>query len=387
VVSRSILYVIGSLDVGGTERHLSTIAPRLKQRGWSPRIYCITRRGRQSKQVEEAGVEVIGPPWEINVDQTPIKKVFRLAASCLKLFFLLLTERPQIAHFFLPLAYIIGAPLALIARTPYLIMSRRSLNLYQRKHPMFRRLEFWLHGRMTTILCNSEAIFEQLINLENCNPDKVRVIYNGLVLQTGSTSTRPSEIRRSQQPALVFIIVANLIPYKGHSDLIDAFGIICKSLPSDWTLLCVGRDDGIRAKLETKVSKLGLASHVQFLGERGDVSSLLNEADIAILCSHEEGFSNAILEGMAAGLPIVATDVGGNAEAVVHQQTGLIVPAHDPKALGAAILELALDPAKSKKLGIAARKRVEMNFSMDQCLTHYEKIYHESANAHSDGGK
>src|SRR5205823_891079 len=126
------------------------------------------------------------------------------------------------------------------------------------------------------------------------------------------------------------IIVANLIPYKAHTDLFHALAQISPKLPADWTLLCVGRDTGYGAKLEKFSQELKLSDHIQFLGERRDVRELLAHAHIGILCSHEEGFANAILEGMTTGLPMIVTDVGGNAEAVVHEKTGLVVPPHDP---------------------------------------------------------
>ena len=85
-----------------------------------------------------------------------------------------------------------------------------------------------------------------------------------------------------------------------------------------------GRDDGIGSSLKTKTRKLGIAEHVRFLGQRPDVVELLRIADIGLQCSHEEGFSNALLEAMAAGLPTIATDVGGTAEAVVDGVTGLL---------------------------------------------------------------
>lgn len=375
--SRKILCVIGSLDIGGTERHLTQITPRLKQLGWEPVIYCISRRGVQAAETEKNGVKVIGAPWEIAPTQTVLGKFFRILASCVKLFCILLFHRPKIVHFFLPLAYLAGAPLALLAGSPVLVMSRRSLNNYQRQHPVLRRLEARLHGRMNAILGNSRAVVEQLVVMEHCDPKKVRLIYNGIdVIGFNHTNVRDN-IEPLGPSNLTIIIVANLIPYKGHHDLIDALESIKTRLPTEWTLVCVGRDDGIRAELENHARQLNLASHIRFVGERTDVESLLNRADIGVICSHQEGFSNAILEGMAVGLPMVATDVGGNTEAIIDRESGLIVPPHDPARLGAAILELASNPAKRTEMGLAARKRIEENFSIDRCVSHYDDFYSE----------
>ena len=173
----------------------------------------------------------------------------------------------------------------------------------------------------------------------------------------------------------MLVTVANLIRYKGHSDLFEALDWIKGSLPARWTLLCVGRDDGIGERLRKQAVARGIESNVQFLGERPDIASLLASADIGILCSHEEGFANSILEGMAAGLPMIVTDVGGNAEAVIDGTTGLVVPPHNPKALGAAIVKLALDPELRRRMGRAGRERVEKYFGIDRCVANYARLY------------
>src|SRR5689334_2342844 len=156
-----ILFVIGSLDLGGTERHLALITPRLKQLGWDPVIYCITHRGTQCAEVERSGVRVIGPPIEFGSGRGVFGKFFCLFLSSLRLFGLLLSIRPKIAHFFLPLSYLIGAPLAIIARIPVLMASRRSLNVYQRQHPLLARFEVRLHRHMDAIFGNSHAVVDE----------------------------------------------------------------------------------------------------------------------------------------------------------------------------------------------------------------------------------
>jgi glycosyltransferase involved in cell wall biosynthesis len=174
---------------------------------------------------------------------------------------------------------------------------------------------------------------------------------------------------------LVLVLVANLIPYKGHADLLRALAMARDRLADDWTLLCVGRDDGIGGELAALARDLGLGRHVRWLGHRDDGPALLAAADIGLLCSHEEGFSNAILEGMAAGLPMVVTDVGGNAEAVLDDDTGLVVPARDPTRLAEAIVALARDPARRQAMGAAGRRRVATKFTRQACVLAYERLY------------
>ena len=384
----SLLYVIGSLDRGGAEGHLAAIAPGLAARGWRVAIYCLEHRGAQAGAVARQGVRVIAPPIEKRPAQglwrlPPLRRAaaaLRLGLSSLKLGGLLVRERPAIAHFFLPGAYLIGAPLALATRRAPAVMSRRCRNHYQARRPLAGRLERILHRRMTALLGNSRRLVRDLLD-EGAPPERVGLIYNGVDLGrfVGSGDAQGREAARARlgvpSDGLVFITVANLIPYKGHGDLIDALARIARQLPAPWTLLCVGRDDGIGGDLARQAEARGIAAEVRFLGSRTDVPDLLALGDIAVLASHEEGFSNAVLEAMAAGLPMVVTDVGGNAEAVVHGKTGLVVPPRDPVRLAEALLALARDGERRHAMGRAARRRAEEAFSLEACLARYEALY------------
>jgi glycosyltransferase involved in cell wall biosynthesis len=300
----------------------------------------------------------------------------RLALSSLKLLAIMARRRPTIVHFFLPASYMIGAPLAILARIPIRVMSRRSLNLYQQNHPILRIVERHLHQRMSAILGNSRHVIRELVDVENCPTRRVALIYNGIDLSCFEKAT-PSILRLDQErPAsLVLVTVANLIPYKGHADLIEALSTIAARLPPDWQLLCIGGDYGCGAKLREQAREVELDDRIQFLGERRDVASVLKAANIGLLCSHQEGFSNAVLEGMAAGLPMVVTDVGGNSEAVVHGKTGLVVPPRDPCALGRAILKLAIDAERRNAMGKAGLERVKLLYTIDRCVSDYDRLY------------
>ena len=159
------------------------------------------------------------------------------------------------------------------------------------------------------------------------------LIYNGV---HANNMTGPALRARGREElglgrdALVLIMVANLIPYKGHVDLLRALAEANPDLPAGWVLLAVGRDDGIGQCLSTLAGELEISTRVKWLGERDDVASLAAIADIGLLTSHEEGFPNVVLEGMAAGLPMVVTDAGGSVEAVVDGETGRVVPGWRP---------------------------------------------------------
>lgn len=375
-----LTFIIGQLQVGGAERHLSLISPKIQELGFKVSVYCLFEGGPLKSILEASNIEVLPK----NIDFSPgvkaqtHKKALWLSRNALQLLLYLRRARPDIVHCFLPPAYMIAGPLAILSGADNIIMSRRGLNRYQEKYLGARWFESLLHKRMSAILGNSASVVSQLIEDENAPADKVGLIYNGIDLNTFKNLKSRETIRRKlniDDETLIFAIVANLIPYKGHLDLFQALQLAKDRLPHKWALLVIGRDDGIQNDLIQYANQMHLSDHIHLLGSRSDVPNLLQASDIGLLTSHEEGFSNALLEGMAAGLPIIATDVGGNAEAVIHAQTGYIVPPHDPKALCKAILDLAGSPDLRKRLGQLGKQRVNHYFSLGHCIDYYVRLY------------
>jgi glycosyltransferase involved in cell wall biosynthesis len=373
-----IFYVIGSLQIGGAERHLLQITPELRRNGLKLCIYCLSRRDVLAPQFEAQDVEVIAPPFASLKSASPryLRPIFLFLSLC-KLWWELRRRRPALCHFFLPEAYVLGAPIAWLAGRRTLVMSRRSLNVYQRNRPFLAFFEKFLHPRMKAVLGNSHAVVEQLRD-EGAPPTNTFLIYNGYSPPAPRPSPAGPLFRQSlglSDDSFVLTMTANLIPYKGHADLLNALNAITTKLPETWRVLFVGRDDGIGDALLETAQKMGISDHILFLGSRSDVAEIMTITDIALLCSHEEGFSNAIIEAMAAGRPVIATNVGGNRESIVHNQTGLLTPPKDPEDLGQAILELSHDPAKRQTMGAAALKRFNEMFTLDKCVSQYQFFY------------
>ncbi len=377
MAQHDILYVITSLEVGGSERHLSALSTRLASKGHSITIYCLFGKGPMADEPARSGVRVMAPLFASD-PTTSMPRFLRLTLAVPQLLTLMLFKRPGLVHFFGPTAYLVGGCLALGAGLGRLVFSRRSLNNYQEKYPILRRLEHRLHGRMSALLGNSHAVVSQLASETRGARDRLGLIYNGIRLQPFDVPVARDAVRASVDTLsddLVIVIVANLKAYKGHSDLLRALANLGHALPRRWKLWMIGRDDGIGSDLLRQASELGLTAHVRVLGVRHDVPALLSSADIAVSSSHEEGFSNAVLEAMAASLPVVATDAGGNREAVEHGRTGFIVPPRDAAAMAAALLELIQDPTAAAAMGKAGRARVEQHFSFDACVAKYEMLY------------
>lgn len=369
-----VVIVTSRLDVGGTERHIARILPALQQRGLDIALYVMERGGPLEGEIAAFGIPVAGPSYG---------GILHWPVASLALARWLRRERPDVVHFFLPRPYLFGSLAAELAGQRLRLMSRRSLTDYRAKYPLLGSIERILHRRTFGILGNSQAVIDQLAT-EVDEPSKLALIHNGIELPSPvftGTRQRVRDMLHIPDAALVISVIANLIAYKGHRDLIAALALIKGQLaaarpsPPSWRLLAIGRDDGIGRELKAQAQASGIADHVAWLGERNDVEDLLAASDIFVLPSHQEGFSNALLEAMAARLPVIATSVGGNCDAVVENETGFLVPVRDPDALAPAILTLAGDPGLRRRFGEAGRRRVEQLFSLQACVDRYERLY------------
>lgn len=365
-----ILFVTKKLVMGGAEHHLAQLLPALMSRGFAVELFVLERGGELEAELTKTGVTISGPSRRSG-------RTMHLLTAAAALYRRIRQTRPDILHFFLPEPYLVGAAVAFAARHRTCIMSRRSLAHYQRNHPWFGRIERMLHRRMTALLGNSQAVVEELV-AEGGDRHRIGLIHNGVTIARLTDDQARAEQRASMgipSGAFVMAIVANLFHYKGHADLLNALGKIVSQLPQPWRLVVIGRDEGEGPRLRSQAERLGIADRILWFGERRDVETILPVADVALLVSHQEGFSNALIEAMGQGLPIIATAVGGNLDAVVDGKSGLLTPPGEPVALGAVILALASDPSKRQALGSAARERVLAMFSQNACIARYDRLY------------
>jgi glycosyltransferase involved in cell wall biosynthesis len=363
-----VTIVTSRLDIGGAERHLVRVLPALKRRGIDVTLYAMERGGALEPELMRHGVRIEGPR-RTTLLHWP-RATFALAAF-------LRRERPDIVHFFLPRPYLFGSVAAEFAGHRRRLMSRRSLAAYQQKYPLLRAAERLLHRRTVGLIGNSQAVVDELA-AEVADPKKLALIHSGIEVPPPATAAERLRIRQALdvgEDVLVIVVLANLIPYKGHRDLIDALGLARGSMPEPWRVLAIGRDKGIGEDLKQRAEVSDIATNMIWLGEQAAPERLLAGADIFVLPSHEEGFSNALLEAMAAKLAVIATAVGGNLDAIVDGESGILVRPRDPLALAAALKRVAGDPALRRRLGEAARTRVEERFSLERCVARYDRLY------------
>src|SRR5438067_1763084 len=259
-------------------------------------------------------------------------------------------------------------------------MSRVSQNWYQRDIRLFGMIErYWLHRRVEIAIGNSQAVLNEL-RAEGIPNQKLMLIHNGIdAVKFADTmlDAKKARDRLAVPPdALVFSCVGNLYERKGHADLLQALHLLKDRLPPNWLLFAAGRDtDGNLAKLQHLADELGLSGHVRLLGERRDIPVVLSAADIHVSPSWYESFPNNILEAMCAGLPVVATAVGGVPEQVADDLTGLLVPARNPTALSEALLALAQHRERRQAMGRAGRERVAREFPITRSVGALEQAY------------
>lgn len=362
-----LMVVVGQLGAGGTERHLSRILPQMLAAGFDVTVFSFRAGGTIADALQRAGIVVIVHETRADGWRGLLQAAGLLVSRMREL-------RPDIVHFFLPAAYLVGAVCSGFVATKR-VMSRRSLANYQARYPGVRALERFLHRRMDAVLANSRAVANELL-AEGVPRGRLGLIYNGISTpKIGLDRLAAREQLAISRGALVMVCVANLIPYKGHCDLLAALESVRNQLPRGWLLLLVGRDDGIGADLQAQAERADISSNVRWAGSVSNVYDYLAAADIGVLASHEEGFSNAILEGMSAGLPMVVTDVGGNAEAVLDGDCGRVVPPHAPDELAAALLEFANSPERRIICGEQGRIRVHEHFSQQRCIELYCELY------------
>jgi L-malate glycosyltransferase len=371
-----VLFVIGTLSIGGSERQLVELATHLAPR-FAPTVCCLSAMGPLGTDLTRAGVPVIDLGFgEVSsrLGVARVRAVIRWMFGVVRFTRLLGRLRPDVVHGVLPHAYVVGAVAARLAGVPVVVAGRRSLANFKRGRPLYRLAERVVNRWTDLVIANCHAVRNDTLASERLDPGKVVVVHNGLEVTRYDAPVDP-ELRAALQvgPGPVVIVVANLIAYKGHTFFLKAWAEVCRAWP-DAVALLVG-DGPERAALEALARDLGVAERVRFLGTRTDVPALLAISDLLVHPSTEEGFCNAILEAMAAGRPVVATDVGGNREAVVDGETGLLVPSRDARPLAGAIASMLERPDLAKRMGIAARQRVAATFDRSMMVRRYEDVY------------
>jgi len=267
-----------------------------------------------------------------------------------------------------------------IYRIP-VISNRRDMGF---KTDARHRMIYRLFGRFFNgVIAVSHGVEKEIVRRGWFPKGKIATIYNGIQLREYGSRTSADKTKRdvglnTDHP--VVGMIANFRRIKGIQYLIEAASIVSKH-NSEVEFLIIGEDMNepgcTREDMESLTNKLNLCGNVHFLGKRSNAGDLISAFDVGVVPSLSEGFSNTILEYMASSKPVIATDVGGNREAVLHGETGLLVPPKDSLALAQAIRTVLEDKELALRFGRAGRRRVEENFSLEKMLTNYEHLFEQ----------
>jgi glycosyltransferase involved in cell wall biosynthesis len=361
-----IVLSIGSLQVGGTESQLVKLAGRLAARGHDVHVVAVRCGGPYERDLRALGVPatVFSYGGLRLRDHTGRRSARVLIAETRKLLGLwrhLRALRPDVCHGFLFTCYTHVLPLAWAAGVPARVNGRRGASPATPTGVLRAVLDFAGHRATNLYVTNSRALGAELVRAEGVPAGRIATIPNGVELpaRTADPSRRPAR----------GVVVANLIAYKGHADLVEALALLTE--PPEVRLVGEGPE---RARLTALIRARGLEHVVTLAGAEPDARARLADYQFAVLPSHAEGLPNAVLEAMAAGLPVVATSVGGVPEVLTDGVTGLLVPPHDPAALATAIARLVGDPDLRRAMGAAGR-RAAARLSVDECAARHEAVY------------
>jgi glycosyltransferase involved in cell wall biosynthesis len=333
-------------------------------------VVCLFRPGWLKEQCESQGIETHVLQMRGMIDWQWI----RAAALLVRQRGIALIH----AHEFTGNTY--GTLLAKLAGVP-LIATVHGKNYYWEQ--IKRRLAYRLVCRLGTMVAVSEDLRRFVIRQVGVPERRIEVIYNGIeVIPT----IGPEEARQRRtelgvpEGERIVGAVGNLYPVKGHKYLLETVPRVLAALPRT-TFLIVGRGE-LESSLKREVERQGFGHRVRVLGFRDDVRALLAVMDVFALPSLSEGLPIALLEAMASGRPVVATNVGGVPELLVDGETGFLVPPRDSEALASRLIWLLKDGEAAKRLGVNGRKRVLQHFSLQSMATDYQRLYEECLRAY-----
>jgi L-malate glycosyltransferase len=371
-----------AFGVGGTEKQVANLTQRMDRRAFDVSFACMSRWGEMIEEIEgKQGLAISEYPLESLYEPNAFRQMWRFAKA-------LRRNHTQIVHSYNFYANVFSLPAAKLAGVPVTVASIRDMGVYM--SPAKLRAQKLVCCLADRIVVNAGAIRDWLLE-QGYDASKIVVIRNGVdTSRFGARSDGASLRREMDIPAAapLVVLLARLNPSKGIECFFEAAAQVRERHP-DAYFLAVGEcfkrnaegevvvDTAYRQQLQDKAVSLGLGDRVRFTGLRKDVPQVLAAAAISVLPSISEGISNTLLESMAAGVPVVATRVGGTPEVIDDGKHGLLVPVNDPRSLADAISRVLSDHALAAHLGANGRRRVGEEFSFEAVVRKTEDLYRE----------
>ncbi len=368
---KQIFYFTDSQDFGGAEQSLLNLMRGLDRECWQPLL--IHHPGPGIAPLVKQATELAIETWPV----PPMPEGWLGAARLPKFAWQLRNKRPAVfhAHLTWPRGCKFGLAAAIMAGIPAIIATEQ-LFVETSLNSSIRLQQRLLARGVDRYIAVSREVASRLHETFHIPPGKLKVIPNGIPVTAFNRPANPA-LRATLTPSLerpIILTLARLDKQKGLSYLLEAAAQVPGAL-----FVLVG-DGPERESLETQSRQLGTTERVIFLGYRQDVADLLSICDVMVLPSLFEGLPLSVLEAMAANKPVIATNIGGTNEAVIDNETGLLVPPADSAALAAAIHKLLENPQLSQKLAAAGKKQVQRKFSVEAMVRGVTQTYEEILN-------
>lgn len=359
-----IVYVIDSLGKGGAERQLFELIKGLHETRFKPLVISLSEGGYWIKEFERIAVKLI---------ELQYRKHFELA-RLMELTKILIKERPQILHSFMFAGNAYGRIAAKLAGVPVIIASERS---QENRKGRFTAMTDRLLAKMTDcVISNSKVNRDYLVEKSILPMEKSIVVHNGIDSSKYQYFGNNTNLRNKLGIGIddyVIGTVASLRDCKNQRMLFEAIKLII--VKNRFVKLLLVGEGPLQIALQQYTEKLNIAKNVIFVGMRNDIPDLLGLMNVFVLTSKFEGLSNAIMEAMAAGVPCVVTDVGGNKELVIDGKTGFLIPLNDYIMLAEKIIFFMNHPNYTRKMGTKGREFISKEFSVNKMVYNMENVY------------
>src|SRR5215475_4011798 len=350
-----IAFVMSSCHVGGTERQMIELLRRLNPARWQVHVACLRASGEWLSRVSEAAVSVTEFPFQGFRHPQGLSHTREFVRWCR-------THSIAVVHTADLAANIFALPAAAAAGVAVRIANRREIIPDRTRGQIVAQRAAYQFAHKVVANCRAAA---DRLRIERVPARRIATVPNGVDASLFA-ATRPRRPRRR------VTVVANLHPQKGHDVLIDAAPEILRHFPDSSFEIVGGGPE--RANLLARAEAQGVAAAFSFTGYDDDIPQRLTDADLFVLPSHTEAFPNAVLEAMSAGLPIVASGVGGLLELIDDGRTGLLVPPGDPRALAHSLCRVMADCALGDRLGKNASHEVQ-RYSYSRMTSSFELLY------------
>jgi sugar transferase (PEP-CTERM/EpsH1 system associated) len=358
-----ICYIIGQLRRGGAERQLYELVRGIDRNRFEPIVISLSQGGHWADKIRELNIQVIELERRKNKEFARLWRLIKLIRKI----------KPKIVHTYLFPANSYGRVAANVCRVPIIIASERSLpEIGKGKTKTMIYIDKILSPFSHAIICNSLRASEVLIKHYSFNPEKVFTVYNGIDVAAISNNGNNENQKVTTK---VVGIVGSLEPVKNHKLFLQIAKIIIDQTSADSIKFLIVGKGSLRKELEEFAANLGIKDSVIFTGERTDIPELLHTMDVFVLTSQHEGLSNAVMEAMAAGIPVVATDVGGNSELIINDETGFLCLGDDSEAFAERVIYLLNNDDKAKQMGEKGKRKIMNRFRVERMIKETENIY------------